>query len=329
MNMNELQEIFSIRNNCIISYTDYSTIPRKPKKQSAYTPTKNTNNNYSASIQKRLKDAISKMLYYTNNGKPHSFITLTYSGKHTKKDTNQKHIKEFLEALQRRYKGINYVWKLEYQKNGNTHYHIIADEETNWKIIRKTWNKIQKQEVLQYQQKQKTKYKNGYYFDTEYKDKDGNTVPSEIQEKRYKYGIRTNWMNPNSTDVAIEKDTKKIGDYIGKYVQKEVGEETEETTTKKIKYWGKSQIIEQLKYPTIEENQLDKITLEELQKNTIKTITKENKYVCTIIQKVNTPLINDLVTHYKTKYSELLNKNKTQNTTLINRDLKTYTMVFD
>ena len=40
MNMNELQEIFSIRNNCIISYTDYSTIPRKPKKQSAYTQTK-------------------------------------------------------------------------------------------------------------------------------------------------------------------------------------------------------------------------------------------------------------------------------------------------
>ena len=106
---------------------------------------------------------------------------------------------------------------------------------------------------------------------------------------------------PNSTDVAIEKDTKKIGDYIGKYVQKEVDEETEETTTKKIKYWGKSQIIEQLKYPTIEENQLDKITLEQLQKNTIKTITKDNKYICTIIQKVNTPLINDLVTNYKTK----------------------------
>lgn len=185
------------------------------------------------------------------------------------------------------------------------------------------------QEVLQYQQNQKTKYKNGYYFDTNYKDKDGNTVPSEIQEKRYKYGIRTNWMNPNSTDAAIEKDTKKIGDYIGKYVQKEVDEETEETTTKKIKYWGKSQIIEQLKYPTIEENQLDKITLEQLQKNTIKTITKDNKYICTIIQKVNTPLINDLVTHYKTKYSVMLNKNKTQNTTLINRDLKTYSMFFD
>ena len=136
-------------------------------------------------------------------------------------------------------------------------------------------------------------------------------------------------MNPNSTDVAIEQDTKKIGDYIGKYVQKEVDEKEEETTTKKIKYWGKSQIIEQLKYPTIEENQLDKITLEQLQKNTIKTITKDNKYICTIIQKVNTPLINDLVTHYKTKYPELLNKNKTQNTTLINRDLKTYSMVFE
>ena len=89
---------------------------------------------------------------------------------------------------------------------------------------------------------------------------------------------------PQQHGRCNRKRHKKIGDYIGKYVQKEVDEETEETTTKKVKYWGKSQIIEQLKYPTIEENQLDKITLEQLQKNTIKTITKDNKYICTIIQ---------------------------------------------
>ena len=44
-------------------------------------------------------------------------------------------------TLMRKVCGMNnYLWKLELQKNGNIHYHMITDVEIDFKYIKKIWN---------------------------------------------------------------------------------------------------------------------------------------------------------------------------------------------
>ena len=44
-------------------------------------------------------------------------------------------------TLMRKVCGMNnYLWKLELQKNGNVHYHLITDVEIDFNYIKKIWN---------------------------------------------------------------------------------------------------------------------------------------------------------------------------------------------
>lgn len=100
----------------------------------------------------------------------------------------------------KKYFGLkNYVWKVEYQKNGKLHVHITTDTFISYHLIRATWNRLLK--------------KNGYM--------------SEF-EKKYKHD------NPNSTDVHAVWKVDDLGAYISKYMSKD--NDPEHTLNGRI--WG-------------------------------------------------------------------------------------------
>lgn len=74
-----------------------------------------------------------------------NFITLTLSDKqkHTDNFIKTKMLKNFIDALRKRYPAISYVWKAETQNNGNIHFHIITDHFIPTSYINNRWNKIQ------------------------------------------------------------------------------------------------------------------------------------------------------------------------------------------
>jgi len=117
-----------------------------------------------------------------------NFITLTLPDtKETIKDYDfkTKLLNPFL-VYCRKYFGLrNYVWKLEFQKNGKIHIHLTTDTFIHWEKLRKAWNKILGS--------------NEYLIDF-YK----------------KFGHS----NPNSTDVHSVRKIKNIAAYICKYMGK-------------------------------------------------------------------------------------------------------------
>lgn len=71
-----------------------------------------------------------------------TFITLTLSQKqfHTDKEIKLKILKPFLKSLIRNYNINNYFWRAEKQKNGNIHFHLIADKYIPMKGLNRKWN---------------------------------------------------------------------------------------------------------------------------------------------------------------------------------------------
>lgn len=151
------------------------------------------------------------------------FITLTLPSK-------QKHntgyiitqmLDEFLQQLRKRIKMINYVWRLEFQANGNAHFHIVTDSYCDYYLALKLWNKILN--VHGYIEPYKNKMSALTYV--QYvakfgKKKNGEKLQNEILFKRYNYGVSTNWSNPNTVDCKNISKGGSISFYISKYFSK-------------------------------------------------------------------------------------------------------------
>lgn len=281
--MNNLPNCFQVRKDCIVSYVDYSSIARHSgNKKIEYS------GKYSLSAKKKFEKYL-KLWSYSIDGKnmKFSFITLTLSSKMDTKINYTLLLKYLFEKLNYRYGLFNYAWKIEFQKNGNLHFHMIVDTEIDWKIVRKQWNRLQSNHVDDYQIKMINKYKNGYYYDTKMIDKNGNLVDEETQEKRYKKGVKANWRNPNSTDVKVVDCINGIDGYVSKYVAKNEDENNENIGEHSIKrFYGLSDSIRLLKYCTINENELDSENIKLMQKNSFKEIKDEKgRYLCSVIKK--------------------------------------------
>lgn len=151
------------------------------------------------------------------------FITLTLPSK-------QKHntgyiitqmLDEFLQQLRKRIKMINYVWRLEFQANGNAHFHIVTDSYCDYYLALKLWNKILN--VHGYIEPYKNKMSALTYV--QYvakfgKKKNGEKIQNEVLFKRYNYGVSTNWSNPNTVDCKNISKGGSISFYISKYFSK-------------------------------------------------------------------------------------------------------------
>lgn len=149
------------------------------------------------------------------------FITLTLPSKQrtpTKEVTNNL-LNNFLTEIRQRTKMENYVWRLEFQKNGNVHYHIVTDTYLDYFFVKSIWNRILKL--------------NGYITDYQNKFKDlklsdynklvnpNNEIEYNTIVKRYAKGKRENWENPPSVDTRSVISNKSISNYLAKYFGKD------------------------------------------------------------------------------------------------------------
>jgi hypothetical protein len=54
----------------------------------------------------------------------------------------KNHLKLLLESLERMYPGINWAWRLGFQKRGAPHIHFLFDRFVDYKWLRETWARI-------------------------------------------------------------------------------------------------------------------------------------------------------------------------------------------
>lgn len=149
-----------------------------------------------------------KFNYKNNKNKKMALITLTLSDKQKHDDNFIKRnmLGQFLQVLKRKNKLANYLWKAEYQKNGNIHFHIVVDVYVDWRKIKHAWNNIQ----MMY----------GY-----------------LDKYREEFGH----FNANSTDIHRCKEVKNVKKYICKYLCKR-GEERENAG----RIWGCSEELKSI-----------------------------------------------------------------------------------
>lgn len=154
----------------------------------------------------------------------------------------------FLQICRQRLKMTNYVWRLEFQANGNAHFHILSDTYIDYYFAKKHWNKCLNQlgYIDAYQSKMQSLSYNDYcqMYGRDYK---GDKVSNELLFKRYNAGKGTNWKHPNSVDVKSIRSSREIAFYITKYFsKKDKGQKCNELDNEensfalRLCYWSRS-----------------------------------------------------------------------------------------
>lgn len=157
----------------------------------------------------------------------------------------------FLTEIRTRTKMENYVWRLEFQANGNVHYHIVTDTYLDYHLVQKVWNKILDYHgyIKPYQDKMNAFSLSDY---NRLYNKNSKIEYSEIV-KRYARGKRENWSQPNSVDVKPVISNKAIANYISKYFSKESksgvdrNEHDTDENSKSMRLWFCSRSLSKLK----------------------------------------------------------------------------------
>jgi ribosomal protein S17E len=155
----------------------------------------------SAKADKNLRNAINWLLCASSPKKVYhkakdkwfefkvNFITLTLPDTTvpvSDYDFKTKLLNPWLTLMRTRHGLKNYVWKMEFQKNGKLHLHITTDTFLHYTIIRNSWNKLLG--------------KNNYLID--FAKKFGHT-------------------NPNSTDIHSVRKINNLAGYLAKYMSKQ------------------------------------------------------------------------------------------------------------
>lgn len=150
-----------------------------------------------------------------------NFLTLTLPSKqlHATSQITKECFNQFLTEIRERTKMENYVWRLEFQKNGNLHYHIVTDTYIDYNLARKIWNRIINKlgYVSAYQHKFSAMTLSEYVLNSA--THDNNTF--DVLAKRYAKGKKENWTNPPSVDSKVATSNKAIAFYISKYFGKQ------------------------------------------------------------------------------------------------------------
>jgi hypothetical protein len=149
-----------------------------------------------------------------------NFITLTLSSKqkHPTSEITKTCFNQFMTEIRERYKMENFVWRIEFQKNGNVHYHIVTDTFTDFHIVQKIWNRCQ--DKLGYVGAYTRKHIVMSVHDYVSAYSDGGKTSFETLRYRYARGRASEWKIPNSVDVKSVSSGKKISYYISKYFAK-------------------------------------------------------------------------------------------------------------
>jgi hypothetical protein len=149
-----------------------------------------------------------------------NFITLNLPAQqaHTTDEITKNCLNQFLTECKLKYNLQNYVWRLEFQKNGNAHYHIATDTFIDYTACKLIWNRCLKKlgYIQRYQQKfigmTFAKYCELY--------NDNGKTPFNVLRERFGRGCATRWDSPNTVDVRAVSNSKNIAFYISKYITK-------------------------------------------------------------------------------------------------------------
>lgn len=149
-----------------------------------------------------------------------NFITLTLPAKqvHNTAQITKECLNQLITELRNKYNMQNFVWRLEFQQNGNVHYHIVTDVFIDFYILQKMWNRIigKLGYTERYTQKHALMSLSDYV--KEYSTEKFNDF--EKLAKRYATGKKTMWKVPNSVDVKSVSGKQNIAFYISKYFSK-------------------------------------------------------------------------------------------------------------
>lgn len=220
-----------------------------------------------------------------------NFITLTLPSvqKHETAFLTKNCLNQFLTEVKTKFGMNNLLWRLEFQKNGNAHYHIVTDTYLPWFQMQNIWNRIlnkhgyiepwsAKMRKLTFEE-YRFKYSN--QEGCENFGRKGFAPKSELLLKtNFSYGTATRWTQPHSVDIKTCSSGKRIAFYISKYITKpsehsmnKIVSEREPTTTN-LRLWFCSRSLSRLdKIEIFTEN------LSSLQVAVFSALEKIKKYI--------------------------------------------------
>jgi hypothetical protein len=149
------------------------------------------------------------------------FLTLTLPSKQRTPtaELTKNLFNQFLTEIRQKTKMQNYIWRLEFQKNGNAHYHIATDTYLDYFFVLKTWNRILSNAgyVEPYTMKHTgmslSQYNSAY-------NPDG-AIEFKTMANRYAKGCKHSWTQPPTVDVKSVISNRAIANYIAKYFSKD------------------------------------------------------------------------------------------------------------
>lgn len=155
-----------------------------------------------------------------------NFITLTLPAfqKHTTAVITSECLNQFLTECKKKYNLENYVWRLEFQKNGNVHYHLATDTYISYTSCKLIWNRCLAK--LGYISDYAEKFGNMTFEEYRQATNSNGLTPFNVLRERYGRGCATRWDSPNTVDVRAVGNAKNIAHYISKYITKPSADST-------------------------------------------------------------------------------------------------------
>lgn len=149
-----------------------------------------------------------------------NFITLTLPAQqeHSTAHITANCLNQFLTECKKSNNLENYVWRLEYQKNGNVHYHIATDCYLEFEYVRSVWNRCLNK--LGYIDAYHDIFSKLSFQEYNNRVNASGETPINVISERFAVGLRSNWRMPNTVDVRAVSNAKNIAFYISKYITK-------------------------------------------------------------------------------------------------------------
>lgn len=182
-----------------------------------------------------------------------AFMTFTLPSKqvHPTAEITRDCFNSLLTSLRTRFKMENYVWRLEFQQNGNVHYHLVTDTYVDYYELRRIWNAtLAKKGYVQAYHERHSKMTLSQYASTYAKP--GVTTFAQLA-KAYAKGKASNWSNPPSVDVKSATSKTRIGLYISKYFGKKAKNQVKcspldnEENSESLRLWFCSRSLSRMK----------------------------------------------------------------------------------
>jgi len=227
--------MMSIHPDRLNFYSEVNWHPYKPRRNPAVHlrgVSRDHGGNVSTVAKRKISRAIEYLLFLANpkvlpntaHGKAYSFklcfitLTLPSAQVHTDQVLKARCLNQFLIEARKKWNVKNYLWRAEKQKNGNIHFHILADKFIPWSEMRDVWNRIINKlgYVDRYRDNMRTFHEGCFSVRKDLLK----TWSYKSQIRAYKAGKVNDWSSPNSTDIHAVHKAKNVKAYISKYCAK-------------------------------------------------------------------------------------------------------------